>query len=254
MRVNKIVPFSVAIVLVAVLFAGAVAVPVAAQADTMQFHYNAQLTGDYTPVAGSVPSNGLLKWNFTTGSVVESSPTVANGVVYVGSNDGNLYALNANNGTKVWNYTTGGYIFSSPAVANGVVYVGSNDTNLYALNANNGTKVWNYTTKNAVGSSPAVANGVVYVGSDGGNLYALNANNGTKIWNYTTKNIVGSPPAVVTSSPAVANGVVYMGSEDNNVYAIGNAAAATSQGTPGFEVTLALIGLVIVAYVVRRRS
>jgi PGF-CTERM protein len=174
MRVNKIVPFSVAIVLVAVLFAGAVAVPVAAQADTMQFHYNAQLTGDYTPVAGPAPSNGLLKWNFTTGSVVESSPAVANGVVYVGSNDGNLYALNANNGTK--------------------------------------------------------------------------------IWNYTTKNAGGSSPAVVTSSPAVANGVVYVGSEDNNVYAIGNAAAATSQGTPGFEVTLALVGLVIVAYVVRRRS
>jgi PGF-CTERM protein len=209
------VPFSVAIVLVAVLFAGAVAVPVAAQAaDTIQFHYNAQLTGDYTPVAGPAPSNGLLKWNFTTGSVVESSPAVANSVVYVGSDDGNLYALNANNGTKIWNYTTGADVLSSPAVANGVVYVGSNDTN----------------------------------------LYVLNANNGTKLWNYTTKSVVGSSPAVVTSSPAVANGVVYVGSEDNNVYAIGNAAAATSQGTPGFEVTLALVGLVIVAYVVRRRG
>ena len=57
------------------------------------------------------------------------------------------------------------------------------------------------------------------------------------------------------SSPAVANGVVYVGSYDKNVYAIGNAAAATSQGmTPGFEVMLAFVGLVITAYVVRRRS
>jgi outer membrane protein assembly factor BamB len=64
---------------------------------------------------------------------VGSSPAVANGVVYVGSNDNNLYALNATTGAKVWNYTTGGSVYSSPAVANGVVYVGSQDHNLYAL-------------------------------------------------------------------------------------------------------------------------
>jgi len=58
----------------------------------------------------------------------------------------------------------------------------------------------------------------------------------------------------VFSSPAVVKGVVYVGCDDGNVYAIGNAAAATSQSaTPGFEVTLAIVGLVIVAYVVRRK-
>jgi outer membrane protein assembly factor BamB len=101
---------------------------------------------------------------------VESSPAVANGVVYVGSNDNNLYALNATTGANLWSYTPVG---SSPAVANGVVYVGSNDNNLYALNATTGAKVWNYTTGGSVYSSPAVANGVVYVGSQDHNLYAL---------------------------------------------------------------------------------
>jgi outer membrane protein assembly factor BamB len=95
-------------------------------------------------------------------------------------------------------------------------------------------------------SSPAVANGVVYVGSDDNNTYALNATTGAKLWNFTT----GSG---VFSSPAVANGTVYVGSVDGNVYAIGNAAGATSQGIPDFDVTLALVGLVIAAYVVRRR-
>ncbi len=68
-------------------------------------------------------------------------------------------------------------------------------------------------------------------------------------WKFTTG-------GAVWAAPAVANGVVYVGSwtPDTNVYAIGNGAAATSQGIPGFEVTLALVGLVIVAYVVRRRS
>ena len=47
--------------------------------------------------------------------------------------DYNVYALDANNGTKLWNYTTGGMVESSPAVVNGVVYIGSDDGNLYAF-------------------------------------------------------------------------------------------------------------------------
>ena len=222
MRVSKILSFSAVILLITVVFAGAVTVPAAAQYDTMQFHYNAQHTGDYSPVAGLVPSNGQLKWNYTTDDGVVSSPAIVNGVVYVGSFDNNLYALYANNGTKLWNYPTGSVVRSSPAVANGVVYVGSNDFNVYALNAATGAKVWNYTTDGAVLSSPAIANGVVYVGSGfnyntgiwDNNLYAINANNGTKLWNYTTGD-------EVYSSPAVANGVVYVGSDDGNVYALG---------------------------------
>ena len=59
--------------------------------------------------------------------IVHSSPTVANGIVYVGSLDHNVYALNAKTGTKIWNYTTGDLVYSSPTVANGIVYVGSHD-------------------------------------------------------------------------------------------------------------------------------
>ena len=55
---------------------------------------------------------------------MESSPAVANGVVYVGSYDRHVYALNAGTGALLWKYQTGG---SSPAVANGVVYVGWED-------------------------------------------------------------------------------------------------------------------------------
>ena len=61
------------------------------------------------------------------------SPTVANGVVYVGSNDDNVYALDAASGTKKWIYHTGSFVECSPAVADGVVYVSSNDGNVYAF-------------------------------------------------------------------------------------------------------------------------
>jgi outer membrane protein assembly factor BamB len=99
-------------------------------------------------------------------------------VVYVGSNDGNVYALNGATGTQLWSFTTGGTVGSSPAVANGVVYVGSSDGNVYALNAATGTRLWSFATGGSVGSSPAVANGVVYVGSSDGNLYAFDLTGG----------------------------------------------------------------------------
>ena len=112
-------------------------------------------------------------------------------MVYVGSDDNNVYALNASTGAKLWSYTTGGPVYSSPAVANGVVYVGSDDNNVYALNAATGAKLWSYSTGGYVHSSPAVANGVVYVGSEDNNVYALNAATGAKLWSYHHRQLGG---------------------------------------------------------------
>ena len=77
----------------------------------------------------------------TAGTPVESSPGVANGVVYVGSNDNSLYAFDAAGGigcsglpktcTRLWTATTGEDVFSSPAIANGRIYVGSFDNKLH---------------------------------------------------------------------------------------------------------------------------
>jgi uncharacterized repeat protein (TIGR03803 family) len=155
---------------------------------------------------------GALVWSYKTGNGVYCSPAVANGVVYVGSVDHNLYALNAQTGALLWSYTAEAPVESSPTVASGVVYVGSGSPgNLYALNASTGALLWSYAT-GIYFSSPAVANGMVYVGS-GGNVYALKANTGAKLWSYTTGRRV-------FSSPAVVNGVVYVGSDDGNVYAL----------------------------------
>jgi outer membrane protein assembly factor BamB len=84
-----------------------------------------------------------LKWTYTTGEISgndglgfeDSSPAVVNGVIYFGSLNGNVYALNANTAVLLWSYATAGYITSSPAVANGVIYIGSWDGNIYALNS-----------------------------------------------------------------------------------------------------------------------
>jgi outer membrane protein assembly factor BamB len=154
------------------------------------------------------------QWSYTTGSSVYSSPAVANGVLYIGSFDGKVYAIDASAGTLLWSYTTGSFVGSSPAVANGIVYIGSDDYKVYALNATTGALVWSFTTGGIIhSSSPAVANGIVYVGSEDHKIYALNATTGALLWSYTTGGII-------QSSPAVANGIVYVGSGDDKVYAL----------------------------------
>ncbi len=156
-------------------------------ADWSMFRGNpAQTAGGGTnPVGSGGPTNMELKWKFQTGGAVISSPTIVNGVVYVGSQDKNIYAIDANTGNKIWNFTTGYMIRSSPACVDGKVYTGADDGNVYCIDANTGKQVCKTLTGgislHSVGgvvpqlrSSPIVFNGNVYVGALDGNLYCLN--------------------------------------------------------------------------------
>ena len=154
---------------------------------------------------------GALKWTFTTGGPIHSSPAVVDGMMYFGSRDGNIYALDAATGKKIWSYQTGSWVESSPAIVDGVVYCGSNDGNLYALNAKTGEEIWSYKVPLAVSSSPAVADGVVYVGCEDFSLYAIDAATGSELWR-------GNTGDEIFASPAVAKGIVVVGSSDNLFY------------------------------------
>jgi hypothetical protein len=76
---------------------------------------------------------GKKMWGFGTGDCVASSPCVAEGTVYVGSNDNKLYAIDFRTGHKKWEFKTGNYVESSPRVVDGIAYVGSDDRSLYAI-------------------------------------------------------------------------------------------------------------------------
>ena len=82
-----------------------------------------------------VPSTESLLWHHHTGGWIVYSPTVADGVVYFGSDDNHVYALDAETGDLLWRFETGGVIRSSPAVTGGVVYAGSLDGGVYAFTA-----------------------------------------------------------------------------------------------------------------------
>ena len=165
--------------------------------------------------------NGDLIWKYNTGSPVSSSAAIArHGKVYVGSSNA-LIAFNGATGVKVWEYQTGNSVYSSPAIGtDGTVYVGSSDGNVYAFNEN-GDLIWRYNTGSKVNSSPAIGpDGKTYVGSSNGKLHAFNGATGVKVWEYQT----GGP---VESSPAIGSGgTVYVGSDDGKLYALNGATGA----------------------------
>ena len=107
---------------------------------------------------------------------MHSSPSIgSDGTVYVGSEDGKLYAFNPKSGAKLWEFKTGSGVESSPAISSdGTVYFGSDDNKLYAINGKSGVKLWEFETGAPVTSSPAIGSaGTVYVGSMDKKLYAI---------------------------------------------------------------------------------
>jgi eukaryotic-like serine/threonine-protein kinase len=149
-----------------------------------------------------------------------SSPVVVDGLVYFGSGDTNIYALDAASGQLKWKFKTGDVVHASPAIAGGKLYVGSWDSYFYALDSKSGKEVWRFKTgedaeiHNQVGiqSSAAVADGIVYFGCRDSNFYAVDAATGKERWRFNNKG------SWVIGSPAVANGKVYFGTSDTALF------------------------------------
>ena len=187
------------------------------QANWAQFRYSAVHHGrnPYENVLNTTNVGSIdLDWSYATTGALTSSPAVSGGIVYVGSADDNLYAINATTGVLVWKFLTGNSIVdSSPAVVGTTDYFCSSDYNLYAINATTGAQIWKFATGGAINSSPAVIGGTVYIGSTDDNVYAINATTGAQVWKFATA-------GKVSSSPAVSEEVVYVGSQDENLYAL----------------------------------
>ncbi len=94
-------------------------------------------------------------------------------MLYIGSGDGNLYALNDETGAVLWTYNTGNRVGPSPAIANGLVYFGTNNWVFYAANAATGAVLWSYPTYYSESASAVVADGLVFVDDNGGNFYCF---------------------------------------------------------------------------------
>ncbi|HEV2377626.1 MAG TPA: PQQ-binding-like beta-propeller repeat protein [Streptosporangiaceae bacterium] len=203
---------------------------------------------DAYPATGGTPV-----WTFKTGKgggAIETSPDVFQGVVYIASTAGTIYALNASTGALLCSYKTGQLIQASPVVVDApdgsgpVVYEGTDpgapgqELAVYGPGNTHGSCAldWQFTafqvSPGGSWSSPAYgtdAHGtplLVFGSVDtDDSVYALNATTGALAWRYNTSSTalfdVGSAPTI--SAPGVngfADGVVYAVAKDHSVYAI----------------------------------
>lgn len=149
---------------------------------------------------GNLPDSPELLWTYEADGAVTSSPVIAGGRVYFGSDDAKLHCADARSGEPLWTFTTQDMIEAPPTVVDGTVYIGSNDFFLYAIDAESGELRWKYETGDKIlGGANYVqteAGLCIVVGSYDASLYGLNAANGELLWQYATENYVNGTPAI----------------------------------------------------------
>ncbi len=169
------------------------------------------------------------KWKVTlNNATLHSSPVMADNTIYIGSEEGSFYAINADNGGIVWQTNTGGRIRSTAAVYGEELYYLDDTSTLYALSRASGEQLWSVKLNDVfVGTSlidqwdyyiasPAVTEDTIYIGSEGIYFYALNRADGTERWSVKT----GSP---VHGKAVLADGLVYVADRLGVVYALDQA-------------------------------
>lgn len=160
------------------------------------------------------PGSGTTLWRFRAG-VIESPPLVVGGLVYFGSWDGRIYAVDARTGRRRWSFATHGRVKGGPAYAAGTIYAGSYDGTLYAVDARTGRLRWSAGGGGLGGlyATPSVSDGRVLVGSTDGSVYAFGAADGRLLWQVRTGSYVYSPAAIQGQT-------AYVGSYDHRLYAL----------------------------------
>ena len=121
------------------------------------------------------------------------TPSVLGGVVYIPSEHGTLYAIDAETGEELWTFAKPLSDFATPSYEGGLLFAGSLDGNLYAIDPATGEEAWHFTTGGPLSRCTAAKDGVVYTGSEDGFLYAIDAATGTELWKYDTGRILSAP-------------------------------------------------------------
>jgi len=186
------------------------------------FHGRQDMTG---VAVGRLPSKLVLRWKFQAERPVRSSPVVElapddatgrTGRVFVGCNDGNVYALDLADGRKLWAFQTADAVEAAPLVLGGAVYAGSVDGFVYALDASSGALRWKFKTEDKVlgGAnwipSPQGDRTWIIIGSYDMKFYCLDAATGKEVWSVETG-------YYVNDTAAVADGKVLFGGCDGQV-------------------------------------
>jgi outer membrane protein assembly factor BamB len=149
-----------------------------------------------------------LRWRFRADAEVNTSPAYGGGMVFVGTDAGGVYGLNARTGREVWRSTSFSrfgrreYFYASPTVAYGRVYIGNTDGTLYAFGARTGHLLWAQHAGSYIYTAAAVWRRLVIVGTYNGDLIAYDAATGDARWRH-------SAPSAIHGAPTVLDGIAY---------------------------------------------
>jgi hypothetical protein len=186
-----------------------------AAADWPQVQNNPQHTGF---VAETIGPNFKVIWTraFQPEKIYPQVQAIVHqGKVFVGTEMGNLYALDATTGAQAWKFAAGSPILASAAATGGKVFFAALDGSVYAINVSNGSQAWKTKIASRLGFStaPVLADGKILLGGRNGVFYAFDPANGNKLWEYK----VGAP---ILQTAAANNGRVFFGAMDLRVYAL----------------------------------
>jgi eukaryotic-like serine/threonine-protein kinase len=162
------------------------------------FHGNAARTGW---AAGPAPVHNDTLWSFDTGAPVQSSPVISGGALFVGSDNGRLYALSPSTGRELWNRSFGEFavVQSTPAVQGDTLYIGCQNfsgSGLFALDASDGSVRWSVPDDTGIVASPALADGAVFWASQNGSVLSANATTGEVLWHAAAGGDLWASPAL----------------------------------------------------------
>lgn len=150
-----------------------------------------------------------LRWTYETPGEegkrrppIEASPVIADGRVFVGSQDSSFYAIDLMEGSLAWSFKAEGPIIAPGAVLDDLVFFGDTYGFVYALSVTDGKEVWRFETEGKIegGINTLVEEGSptrVFVGSHDYFVYCLDASNGALLWKQETGNYVVATPSLV---------------------------------------------------------
>ena len=148
-----------------------------------------------------------------------SGAAVHDGIIYVGSRDGRVVAINSSTRSQQWDYTITPTttIYTTPIVDGDLVYVGTYSGQVFALTIDQGAERWVYPRTGSIGAivgSPVIANETIYISSSGGMVYALDIRYGDFKWK--------SEPLAdkLWTSPTVMGDILYVSTFDGHIYAL----------------------------------
>lgn len=160
--------------------------------------------------AADLPSNLTLLWKQELVGGPGLAPAVADGVVYVGTDDGKLFALQLSDGQRKWEFRQEDAILAPPTVMGDYVFVGDEGGNLWAVRTRDGRDDWSFKSDGAIysGAVPLPVRAAlapqVLVGSYDGGLYCIRTTDGELLWTYKTADKLHGTPAVAGEFAFVA--------------------------------------------------